>query len=115
MARPYIYSKLGDKVDINSKSYQLCTTATVYGIVSLDDEWIIETKRHDYGGSEIKYIKPFYPTLRQAQRQRDKYIERYGQPCKVVELNIGDTHDGEKHDEKTNQEQTRQEEKEEEK
>mgnify|MGYP003124577779 CR=1 FL=1 len=93
MARPFIYSKLGDRVDINTKSYQLCTTPTMYAVVS-NGEWIVETKRHDYGGSEIKYIKPLYPTLKQAQRQRDKYIERYGQPCEVVQIQIGDTQDG---------------------
>ena len=96
MSRPYTYTQLGDKVISQDQKtdYRLTGSVILYGLQS-NGEWIVETKRNAFiNASIIKYIKPFYGSLKQAIKQRDKYQSKYGVICDVVQLQTGDTING---------------------
>ena len=94
MARPNVYNRVSDKVETNGIQRQLVGSKKMWGLQH-KGEWIVEVRLPSWIGGIYKYTKCFYPTIKAAQAQQNKYIKRFGLQCEVVQLQQGGSEDGE--------------------
>ena len=92
MSRPNVYNRVGDKVTDNGISRQLASASKMWGL-QYNSQWITEIRLPNWIGGIHKYTKCFYPTVKAAQAQKNKYIKRFGLHCEVVQIQTGGSED----------------------
>lgn len=94
MSRPNAYNRIGEPIEHNGRKRQLVSSNKMWGLQH-NGEWITETRYPSWIGGGIKYIKCFYPNVKAAETQKNKYLKRFGLHCEVVQLPTGGQQDGE--------------------